>query len=189
MQDTQERPNARRRPRRLTYVSVLGTAVGMTALATAGLAGSAGAARTVFVDVPVPTATASPTPAATAAAKAPQMRLAMSYQRSGKVVTLTISLDGYVLEPLDANNAPVAFPTPATAAIGLGEELSWGDGTVSNTPAKPWHCGKPQNLHQVKDSYTVSRTYAAAGSYSITYSFKACGLTDGKITGTIPLTF
>lgn len=200
MQDNQERPDGGRRPRRLTYVSAFGIAVGLTALGTAGLAGSAGATdrsdsgtlvtdgvhtKTIMLDVPAPSAPPSPA----SATKAPQMRLAVSYERLDKVVTLTISLDGYVFEPLDAKNVPVAFPTPATAAIGLGEELSWGDGTSDNTAPRPVHCGKPEQVHQVKDSRTVSKTYAASGTYTIGYTFRACGLTDGKITGTIPLTF
>lgn len=138
-----------------------------------------------MVDVPLPGPTASPAPTG----QAPQMRLAVSYQRTGKLVTLSIDLDGYVVEPLDANNVPVSYPTPATAAIGVGEELAWGDGAVSNSPPRPVHCGMPQKVHQVKDSYTVSRTYAASGTYTITYSFLACGLTGGKITANMPLTF
>jgi hypothetical protein len=202
MPDNQERPAGGRRPRGLTYVSAAGVALGLTALGTAGLAGSAGAAdrdrpvdgsvatgdgvKTITVEVPVaPSASPSPTPTVNAA----QMRLAVSYKRVGKVVKLTINLDGYVFEPLDAKNVPVEFPTPATAAIGLGEDLAWGDGTTNNSAARPWHCGTPVKVHQVKDGYTLTKTYDAGGMYTITYTFRACGLTDGKITASIPLKF
>ncbi len=206
MQDNRVPNGADRRRRGVTYAAAVGAAaVGLTALGTAGLAGTAGAAgeratstvvssdgtvtKTIMIDAPTGVR-ATPTPGpGSVTPKYPQMRLEASYKRTGRTVTLTIELDGYVYEPLDAKNVPVKFPTPAKAGIGLGEKLAWGDGTTSNSAARPWHCGKPQNLHQVKDKYTVTKKYASSGDYTIVYSFEACGLNGGKITANVPLTF
>jgi hypothetical protein len=192
MQDEQQRDSGARRRAGRTYAAAGAAAlVGLTALGTAVPAGTAGATdhavvtRTVAVTGPGAAGlSASPAPVT-----GPQMRLEVAYQRLGDVVTLTISLDGSVYAPLDAKNVPLEFPTPARRNIGLGEELAWGDGTTSDTAARPVHCGEPRRLHQVKDSYKVTKRYAATGTYTVRYTFKACGLTDERITATLPITF
>lgn len=193
------------------WVAAGAAAAGLMALATAGLAGTAGTAnagdadhavlladsygtRTVVLDgrggggstgggeglvSPAPTASAA------AAGTAPSMTMQLAYKRTGPDLVLTVSLDGYVYEPLDANNQPVPFPTPATTAIGLGHDLAWGDGTGAKAAASTLHCGKPLKLHRLKDTFSLEHTYPAPGTYNVVYTFLACGLTDGKITATL----
>jgi hypothetical protein len=201
-------PSRSRLVRRVSVGATIG--VGLTALATAGLAGTAGTAvagdddhvvsyadgfgtRTIVLDGPAgisATPTASP-PAPTASPPAPgtvpSMRLQMAYQRVGKELTLTITLDGYVYEPLDAANKPLVYPKVAKASIGMGTELLWGDGQSAATTNTAGHCGKPQNLHQLKDTFTVKHTYKKAGTYNVAYTFKACGLVNGKIGASLPV--
>lgn len=207
MPDSPSASAASRRPLKVrSWIAAGASAAGLTALATAGLAGTAGTAaagpdghaivledtsgtRSIVLDGPgglLPTA--SPSPAAAAPGKAPQMRLQLAYKRTGPQLALTISLAGFVYEPLDASNRPMSFPTPATAAIGLGHILAWGDGQGSEDKAEGAHCGTPQNLHEVKDSFTLDHTYAGPGEYTVTYTYMACGLTDNKITATLPIT-
>jgi hypothetical protein len=188
------------------WVALAATASGLVALATAGLAGTAGTAaaegdhtivladgegtRTLVLDGPTPAPTGSPGPAAAKGTNgaAPQMRLQLAYKRTGPHLALTVNLTGWVYEPLDATGKPMSFPTPATAAIGLGQDLAWGDGTGSAAEPDKGTCGAPAKLHEVKDSFTLEHTYKAAGTYNVVYTFRACGLTDRKITATLPIT-
>lgn len=188
------------------WVTLAATASGLVALATAGLAGTAGTAaadgdhtiviadgqgtRTLVLDGPTPAPTTSAGPAAQkgVAGPAPQMRLQLAYKRTGPHLALTVNLTGWVYEPLDAAGKPMAFPTPATAAIGLGQDWTWGDGSGTTPAPDKGTCGAPAKLHEVKDSFTLEHTYKAPGTYNVVYTFRACGLTDRKITATLPIT-
>jgi hypothetical protein len=132
-----------------------------------------------------PVVSAEPTPAT------PALRIALSYQRRNRDLLLTISFDGYVYNPYGLNdNTLVAYPTPAGRNIGMGEELTWGDGTQYTVSGGPQRCANPgeQNvLHQLKDSYQLHKKYKKAGEYTIGYAYFACGLTGGKIAGTLTI--
>lgn len=179
-------------------------AVAATALATAGVAsgagagsgsaGSAGPGNYGPGRVAVATASASPTASASASASAssaPQLRIQIAYDRVGRDLTLTFTFAGHVLEPLTSAGGKLTFPTPAQRNIGMGETLLWGDGTNANVPVTGRRCPvdqEPRTLHEVADTYSVKKTYTGPGTYTIHYSYAACGLTGGKISGTIPIT-
>jgi hypothetical protein len=132
-----------------------------------------------------PEVSADPTPAT------PALRIALSYQRRDRDLLLTISFDGYVYNPYGLNdNTLVAYPTPAGRNIGMGEQLTWGDGTEYTVSGGPQRCANPgeQNvLHQLKDSYQLHKKYKKSGEYTIGYTYFACGLTGGKIAGTLTI--
>jgi hypothetical protein len=195
----------------------LGAAVvAVTALATAGVAGTGamaaadpGAPYATYElgpdgATPVPSSgpTAEPNAAPTGPSAAPAvsadptpstpvLRIALAYQRRDRDLLLTISFDGYVYNPYGLNdNTLVAYPTPAGRNIGMGEQLTWGDGTEYTVSGGPQRCANPgeQNvLHQVKDSYQLHKKYKKAGEYTIGYTYFACGLTGGKISGTLTI--
>jgi hypothetical protein len=133
----------------------------------------------------IPTVSAEPTPGT------PALRIALSYQRRNRDLLLTISFDGYVYNPYGLNdNTLVAYPTPAGRNIGMGEELTWGDGTEYTVSGGPQRCANPgeQNvLHQLKDTYQLHKKYKKSGEYTIGYAYFACGLTGGKISGTLTI--
>jgi hypothetical protein len=133
----------------------------------------------------VPTVSAEPTPGT------PALRIALAYQRRNRDLLLTISFDGYVYNPYGLNdNTLVAYPTPAGRNIGMGEQLTWGDGTEYTVSGGPQRCANPgeQNvLHQVKDSYQLHKKYKKGGQYTIGYAYFACGLTGGKISGSLTI--
>jgi hypothetical protein len=183
--------------RTVRRVAALGAAaVAVTALATAGVAQSAGASADpaaptgrIVLGVPGPSASATPTASATPAA--PQLRISLAYQRVGRDLTLTIKFAGFVVEPLSTSGAPLTFPTPAKRDIGLGEQLTWGDGTNSDVPGGAKRCptgNEARTVHEIQDSYTVSKTYTAPGTYTVGYTYAACGLTNGKISGQLTVT-
>jgi hypothetical protein len=197
--------------RDLRRTMTLGAAmIAVTALATAGVAGADGAAAAANPSAPAATyilgpdgATPQPTAAPTAEPNAapavsadptpgtPALRIALSYQRRDRDLLLTISFDGYVYNPYGLNdNTLVAYPTPAGRNIGMGEELTWGDGTEYTVSGGPQRCANPgeQNvLHQLKDTYQLHKKYKKSGEYTIGYSYFACGLTNGKIAGTLTI--
>lgn len=184
--------------RTVRRVAALGAAaVAATALATAGVAQSAGASADpssptgrVVLGAPAPTASASATPSATPTG-APQLRVSLAYQRVGRDLTLVIKFAGFVLEPLSTAGTPLTFPTPAKRDIGLGEMLAWGDGTNANVPGGDKRCptgAEPKKVHEIQDDYTITKKYTAPGTYTLTYSYFACGLTNGKITGQLTIT-
>jgi hypothetical protein len=191
----------------------LGAAVvAVTALATAGVAGMGAGGAMAAADPGAPYATydlgpdgATPVPSSGPTADpgaapavspeptpgTPTLRIALAYQRRNRDLLLTISFDGYVYNPYGLNdNTLVAYPTPAGRNIGMGEQLTWGDGTEYTVSGGPQRCANPgeQNvLHQVKDSYQLHKKYKKAGEYTIGYTYFACGLTGGKIAGTLTL--
>ncbi len=190
----------RRTVRRVAAVGA--AAVAATALATAGVASGAGAgsgsAAPGGSDVPgrsaVATASASASPSASASASAsaaaPQLRIQIAYDRVGRALTLSFTFAGYVLEPLSPTGGKLTFPTPAKRNIGMGETLLWGDGTNANVPVTGRRCpvdAEKRTLHEVKDTYAAKKTYSAPGTYTVNYSYAACGLTNGKISGTITI--
>src|SRR5262249_18482675 len=124
------------------------------------------------------------------AAALPQLKIAIAYKRVGRELTLTFGFDGYVLEPLDAAGHKLDFPTPAQRDIGMGEELSWGDGTNANVPISGRRCPidkEARTVHAIKDTYQAVKKYSGPGTYSISYTYYACGLTNGKISGTLSI--
>ena len=133
-----------------------------------------------------PVVSVEPTPPGT-----PSLRIALSYQRRNRDLLLTISFDGYVYNPYGLNdNTLVAYPTPAGRNIGMGEQLTWGDGTEYTVSGGPQRCANPgeQNvLHQVKDTYQLHKKYKKSGEYTIGYAYFACGLTGGKISGSLTI--
>lgn len=179
-------------------------AVAATALATAGVAqgagpgsgpspafGSSGAGLYA-----VPTASSSAkasssskaSPSASASAAAPQLRIQIAYNRVGRDLTLTFGFTGFVVEPLTAAGGKLSFPTPAKRDIGLGEALAWGDGTNSDAPVTGRRCPvdkEPRVVHEVKDTYQATKKYTGPGTYTVTYTYFACGLTNGRISGTL----
>lgn len=185
--------------RTVRRVGALGAAaIAATALLTAGVAqgagagsGSPGALGVPQPGVPTPAASASAAPSASASATAaPQLRIQIAYNRVGRELTLTFTFDGYVLEPVDSAGRPMTFPTPAKRDIGLGEKLSWGDGTNSDTPVSPRRCptgAEPRVVHAIKDNYAATKKYTRPGTYTINYTYAACGLTNGKISGTLTI--
>jgi hypothetical protein len=132
-----------------------------------------------------PVVSAEPTPGT------PALRIAMSYQRRNRDLLLTISFDGYVYNPYGLNdNTLVAYPTPAGRNIGMGEQLTWGDGTEYTVSGGPQRCANPgeQNvLHQLQDTYQLHKKYKKSGEYTLGYSYFACGLTGGKISGQLTI--
>jgi len=185
----------RRTVRRVGAVGA--AAIAATALLTAGVAQGAGtgpASPTAFgvtlPGVPSPAASASAAPSASAAAAAPQLRVQIAYNRVGRELTLTFTFDGYVIEPLDATGHQMTFPTPAKRDIGMGEKLSWGDGSNSDVTVSPRRCpagGDPRVVHEIRDNYQAKKMYAGPGTYTINYTYAACGLTNGKISGTLTI--
>jgi hypothetical protein len=182
--------------RTVRRVGALGAAaIAATALLTAGVAQGAGtgSASPVAYGVndpgaPSPAASASAAPSASATAAAPQLRVQIAYNRVGRELTLTFSFDGYVIEPVNTNGSPMTFPTPAKRDIGMGEILTWGDGTNSNVPVSARRCPtgvEPRVVHEIRDNYAATKKYAAPGTYTINYTYMACGLTNGKISGTL----
>ncbi|HVE26526.1 MAG TPA: hypothetical protein VNC22_14025, partial [Sporichthya sp.] len=184
--------------RTVRRVGALGAAaIAATALLTAGVAQGAGAgsgssaAPGVYRPGATPVASASAAPSASSSASAaPQLRIQIAYNRVGRELTLTFTFDGYVLEPVDTMGRPMTFPTPAKRDIGMGEKLSWGDGTNSDTPVSPRRCPtgvEPRVVHAIKDSYAATKKYTGPGTYTINYTYAACGLTNGKISGTLTI--
>lgn len=184
--------------RTVRRVGAIGAAaVAATALLTAGVAQGAGTGPGTPVaygmpgpGAPSPAASASAASSASAAANAPQLRIQIAYNRVGRELTLTFSFDGYVLEPVDPMGMPMTFPTPAKRDIGLGEKLSWGDGTNSDVPVSPRRCPtgvEPRTVHEIKDKYSAVKKYLGPGTYTINYTYLACGLTNGKISGTLTI--
>lgn len=184
----------RRTVRRVAAIGA--AAVAVTALATAGVAQSAGAsadptAPTGRIVLGEPGPTPSPTPTPTAGTAAPQLRVSLAYQRVGRDLTLTIKFAGVVIEPLSTDGTALSYPTPATRDIGLGEELAWGDGTNSDVPGGAKRCPtgeETRTVHEIQDSYSVTKQYSAPGTYTVTYTYAACGLTKGKISGQLTVT-
>lgn len=176
-------------------------AVAATALLTAGVAQGAGTgsgpASAYGTDpgspyaAPSASASSSASPSASAAAAAPQLRVQIAYNRVGRDLTLSFSFGGYVLEPLDAAGNKMDFPTPAKRDIGMGETLDWGDGTNSDVPISGRRCPvdkQPRTVHEIKDAYQAKKHYNGPGTYTINYTYFACGLTNGKISGTVTIT-
>jgi len=134
---------------------------------------------------------AAPTVSAEPTAATPALRIALAYQRRNRDLLLTITFDGAVYNPYGLNdNTLVAYPTPAGRNIGMGEELTWGDGTEYTVSGGPQRCANPgeQNvLHQVKDSYQLHKKYKKSGEYTLGYTYFACGLTGGKISGSLTI--
>lgn len=180
-------------------------AVAATALATAGVAQGAGSGsgpsasaggahpgvRAAASGSPTTDPKAQPAASASASSAAPQLKIQIAYNRVGREFTLTFGFAGYVLEPLSATGGKLTFPTPAKRDIGLGEALSWGDGTNSDAPISGRRCpvnNEPRVVHEIEDSYRATKTYTAPGTYTVTYTYFACGLTNGKISGTLTVT-
>ncbi len=176
-------------------------AVAATALATAGVAQGAGSGSSAGLGVSgpgqraVPAASASAMPTASASAgaasTAPQLKIQIAYNRVGRDLTLTFGFTGFVLEPLTSTGGKLTFPTPAKRDIGLGETLSWGDGTNSDVPVSGRRCPidkEPRVVHEIQDTYQATKKYTAPGTYTVTYTYFACGLTNGKISGTLTIT-
>lgn len=190
----------RRTVRRVAAFSA--AAVAATAFATAGVAQSAGADPgdgSVAGPAPTPAAPAAAAPPATAApsasaaptaapAAAPQLKIQIAYDRVGRDLTLTFNFAGFVVEPLSSDGARLTFPTPAKRDIGLGETLAWGDGTNSDVPITGRRCptgSEPRTVHEIADKYQVTKRYKAPGTYTVNYTYFACGLNGGKISGTL----
>ena len=197
----------RRTVRRVAAFSA--AAVAATAMATAGVAQGASADSGAPVGVlgdgsfagpapapaptPAPSTSAAPSasaaPDATAApAAAPQLKIQIAYDRVGRDLTLSFSFAGFVVEPLSADGGRLTFPTPAKRDIGLGEKLAWGDGTNSDVPVTGRRCpagSEPRTVHEIADKYEVTKRYKAPGTYTVNYTYFACGLKDGKISGTL----
>jgi hypothetical protein len=185
----------RRTVRRVAAFSA--AAVAATAMATAGVASSAGADPgdgSIVRPAPTPAASAAPAPSASAAptatapAAAPQLKIQIAYDRVGRDLTLTFSFAGFVVEPLSSDGARLTFPTPAKRDIGLGETLAWGDGTNSDVPVTGRRCpngSEPRTVHEIADRYQVTKRYQAPGTYTVNYTYFACGLNGGKISGTL----
>jgi hypothetical protein len=190
--------------RTVRRVGALGAAaIAATALLTAGVAqgagtgsgspaasGASGASGASVPGVPSPLASASSAPSASASASAaaPQLRVTIAYNRVGRELTLTFTFDGYVIEPVTQQGQPMTFPTPAKRDIGMGETLTWGDGTNSNVPVSARRCptgAEPRVVHEIRDNYAATKKYAGPGTYTINYTYMACGLTNGKIAGTL----
>ena len=182
-------------------------AVAVTALATAGVAsgagaggssaGSGGGAPGTPGAAPTASASASAKPAgsaspgASAAAEVPQLKIQIAYSRVGRNLTLTFNFAGHVVEPLNTDGTKLSFPTPAKRDIGLGETLAWGDGTNSDVPVSGRRCPVDKEarvIHEISDSYQAEKTYTAPGTYTVNYTYFACGLTGGKISGTLTIT-
>ena len=174
-------------------------AVAATALATAGVAqgagsgaGSSAGATGAYPGVrAVASGSPSTEPSASASSALPQLKIQIAYNRVGRDLTLTFGFTGYVLEPLSPTGSKLTFPTPATRDIGLGETLAWGDGTNSDVPISGRRCpidNEPHVVHEIQDSYSVTKKYAAPGTYTVSYTYFACGLTNGKISGTLNIT-
>lgn len=178
-------------------------AVAATALATAGVAQGAGSGSGASSALgsygpgphAVPTASASAKASAAASpsvsSAAPQLRIQIAYTRVGRELTLTFGFTGYVLEPLSSTGGKLTFPTPAKRDIGLGEALAWGDGTNSDLPITGRRCpinNEPRVVHEIQDTYQATKKYTAPGTYTVSYTYFACGLTNGKISGTLTIT-
>jgi hypothetical protein len=125
--------------------------------------------------------TASPT-----ASRSPAVDLTLRYQRVGKVIRMKVRLNGYVFEPLDSDGTPIPFRSPAGIDIGTGQAWEWGDQGEGGTDAGDVHCGRPHRLRQLVDTFTLTRTYEKAGTYTFKYSFHACGL-NRAVTGVVPI--
>lgn len=191
----------RRTVRRVAAVGA--AAIAVTALATAGIAQNASAQAPIRASLigmsAMPGASSSPSAApstapstspSTAASPRPQLKVSVVYKRTGRELTLTISFEGVVIEPLATDGTPLTFPTPATRDIGLGEKLSWGDGSNADVTKGLRRCPKdsePRTLHQIQDTYSVSHTYIGPGTYTVDYAYFACGLTGGKIAGQLQI--
>ncbi|MBA3745268.1 MAG: hypothetical protein H0X00_20490 [Sporichthya sp.] len=135
-------------------------------------------------------ASAWASPSASASPAAPQLRIQIAYNRVGRDLTLTFGFTGFVLEPLTAAGGKLNFPTPATRDIGLGETLAWGDGTNSDVPVSGRRCPVDKEarvVREVKDTYQAMKKYTGPGTYTVTYTYFACGLTNGKISGTLTI--
>lgn len=199
---TSDRRSDRRDRRTVRRVSGFGAmALAVTAVATAGVAEGAGAgsgssARFAPAADPTPVPAASPAPQPSGAASpaptaaAPQLKIQIAYDRVGRDLTLKFTFAGYVVEPLAADGTKLTFPTPAKRDIGMGETLSWGDGTNADVPVTGRRCpvdAEPRVVHEIKDAYSVTKKYAAPGTYTINYSYFACGLNGGKISGTLQI--
>ncbi|HUR75391.1 MAG TPA: hypothetical protein VMZ00_14015 [Sporichthya sp.] len=194
--------------RTVRRVAAFGAAtVAAIAMATAGVAQGAGtgsgtssplgSARPRLHAVATSSASAassaasSTAPSAASATAAPQLRIQIAYDRVGRDLTLTFAFAGYVLEPLTAGGGKLMFPTPAKRDIGLGEALGWGDGTNSDVPVSGRRCpvnNEPRTVHEIQDTYSATKKYTAPGTYTVAYTYFACGLTDGKISGTLSIT-
>ncbi len=123
------------------------------------------------------------------AAKSPKIKVALNYKTVGKKVTMTIALNGRVYEPLDEDDQPIDFDSPATIDIGLGQSWTWGDKSLEEgTDGGAVHCGKPHVLRKVKDDFVVTKKYSKPGTYTFSYTFYACGLKGERITATVPIT-
>lgn len=183
----------RRTVRRAAAFSAM--AIAVTAVATAGVAQGAGAGSGSDhpgAPSPVPTASAPPSGSASPAARAatPQLKIQIAYDRVGRDLTLKFTFAGHVVEPLSADGKKLTFPTPAKRDIGLGESLSWGDGTNSDVPVTGRRCpvdAEPRVVHEIKDAYSATKKYTAPGTYTVNYSYFACGLNGGKISGTLEI--
>jgi hypothetical protein len=199
----------RRDLRRSMYI---GTAVaGVTALTLTGIVGSGGASAAVDPGAPFgrvvlslpggasatvtetpapgsPAPVASPVPTVDPNA-APELKIALTYQRRNRDLLLKLNFDGAVYMPYSDDGKVVAMKYPADRTIGLAETLEWGDGT-SYKVATGNRCAKgdeKNELRPVKDSYELRKKYEKAGEYTLHYIYKACGLTGGQIAGSLKI--
>lgn len=174
-------------------------ALAVTAVATAGVAEGAGSGSgsPAWYDAaaaPTPVPAASPQPSGSASpapsTAAPQLKIQIAYDRVGRDLTLKFNFTGYVVEPLAADGTKLDFPTPAKRDIGMGETLSWGDGTNADVPVTGRRCpvdAEPRVVHEIKDAYSITKKYDAPGTYTVDYAYFACGLNGGKISGTLQI--
>ncbi|MGQ0846632.1 MAG: hypothetical protein ACT4QF_21115 [Sporichthyaceae bacterium] len=192
---------------------VVGTAVAaVTALAATGVLGGGGATAVAAIDPGAPfgtivlslpsgasaVVTEAPSAAPSAAPStaptlnpnaAPELRIALTYQRRNRDLLLKLNFDGAVYLPYGSDDKLVAAKDPADRTIGLDESLEWGDGTTyraasGNRCAKS---GEENVLRAVKDTYELRKKYEKAGEYQLNYVFKACGLTGGQIAGSLKI--
>ncbi len=211
--DTSGGPQAEQR-RDLHRSFAIGTAVvAVTALATTGLVGTGGVgsasaavdpgapfgrivlalphgASATVTESPVPVASPAPSAAPTLdPGAAPELRIALTYQRRNRDLLLRLNFEGAVYVPYTSDGKLLEIGDPADRKIGLRESLEWGDGTnylveSGNRCAK----GDEANvLRSVKDSYELKKKYSKAGEYTLNYVFKACGLTGGQIAGSLKI--
>lgn len=191
---------------------VIGAAVaGVTALTLTGIVGSGGASAAIdpgaptgrivlslpsgasatVTESPVP-ASAAPTPSAAPTLDpnaAPELKIALTYQRRNRDLLLKLNFDGAVYLPYSDEGKVIAMKHPADRSIGLAETLEWGDGT-SYRVASGNRCAKGTEenvLREVKDNYELRKKYEKAGEYTLNYVFKACGLTGGQIAGSLKI--
>ena len=188
----------------------IGTAVaGVTALALTGVAGTGGASAAIdpgapfgrmvlslpsgamatVTEPPAPAASAAPSAAPTDPNAAPELKIAMSYQRRNRDLLLKLNFDGAVYMPYSDDGRVVTMKYPADRSIGLAETLEWGDGT-SYRVASGNRCAKGTEenvLRPVKDNYELRKKYEKSGEYVLNYVFKACGLSGGQIAGSLKI--